>query len=269
MTVVLLVLHVPTTTNEDSLRHKLKQMNIECLIALVPGVVCLCLALQWGGFSYSWNDGRIIALLVVAFIPLIAFVLIQIWRPDRATVPPHLFVQRSIASAFFLGFCIGAHQALYLYYLPVWFQTTKGDSAVESGIHLLPQLIALVVSSIGSGILTSRIGYYTLFLIIGICATAVGAGLLTTLDVGSSVGQWIGYQIIYGWGFGFCVQVSNMAAQTVLPREQVAIGVSLMLFAQTLSGAIFVSIGQNVFDGQLARRLSGIMGITTQQIENI
>jgi MFS family permease len=105
-------------------------------------------------------------------------------------------------------------------------------------------------------------------LIIGICLAAVGAGLLTTLGVKTSVGQWVGYQILYGFGLGTCFQAPNMAAQTILPRNEVSIGASVMLFAQTLFGAIFVSVGQNVLDGQLAKRLVGISDITPQQIEN-
>jgi hypothetical protein len=58
-----------------------------------------------------------------------------------------------------------------------------------------------------------------------------------------------------------------MAAQTVLPRNEVSIGVSLMLFCQTLFGTIFVSVGQNVLDNQLAKRLAGISSITPKQIE--
>ena len=155
-----------------------------------------------------------------------------------------------------------------MYYLPVWFQAIKGDSAEQSGIHILPQIIALVVASILTGVLTSRVGYYTPFLIFGICASAIGAGLLTTLRIDTTVGQWIGYQILYGWGFGGCVQAPNMAAQTVLPPKEVSIGAALMLFASTLFGAIFVSIGQNVFDGELAKRLVSITTITPLQIEN-
>ncbi|KAH6973118.1 major facilitator superfamily domain-containing protein [Ilyonectria sp. MPI-CAGE-AT-0026] len=269
MLFVFLFLHIPgRSKNTNTLKHKLQQLNAEGLIALIPGVICLCLALQWGGFTYNWSDGRIIALLVLAFVLLITFVLIQIWKPERATVPPRIFIQRSIASGFFVSCCIGAHQTLLLYYLPIWFQAIKGDSAVESGIHLLPQVLALVVASILTGVLTGRVGYYTPFLIVGICVTAVGAGLLTTLGIDSTMGQWIGYQILYGWGFGACIQAPNMAAQTVLPREEVSIGASLMLFAQTLFGAIFVSIGQNVFDGELRRRLADITTITPEQIKN-
>lgn len=59
-----------------------------------------------------------------------------------------------------------------------------------------------------------------------------------------------------------------MAAQTVLAPNEVSIGAALMLFGQTLFGAIFASVGQNVLDGQLAQRLASIINITPQQIEN-
>lgn len=66
----------------------------------------------------QWSDGRIIALLVIALVFLIAFVIIQIWIPERATVPPHIFVQRSIFSGFFVSCCLGAHQTLLRKFTP-------------------------------------------------------------------------------------------------------------------------------------------------------
>ncbi len=128
-------------------------------------------------------------------------------------------------------------------------------------------VLTLVVASIVTGLLTSHTGYYTPFLLLGICITAVGSGLLTTLNINMQVGQWIGYQILYGYGLGSSSQAPNMAAQTVLPRNEVSIGVSLMLFSQTLFGAIFASVGQNVLDSQLVKRLAGITSITGEQIQ--
>ncbi|KAI8964656.1 MFS general substrate transporter [Daldinia sp. FL1419] len=264
---IFFLLHMPDRSDtKHTLKSKLLQLNAEGQAVLIPGVICLCLALQWGGFTYSWNNGRIIALLVLAFVFLSSFMLIQVWRQEQATVPPRIFIQRSIYSAFFVSCCLGAQQTLILYYLPIWFQAVKGNSAVESGIHLLPQVLALVIASILTGVLTTRVGYYTPFLLLGICITAVGSGLITTLQVDSTVGQWIGYQILFGWGFGGCIQAPNMAAQTVLPRDQVSIGASLVLFAQTLFGAIFVSVGQNVLVGQLSIHLAGIPGFNPQEI---
>ncbi|CAK7236554.1 hypothetical protein SBRCBS47491_009677 [Sporothrix bragantina] len=271
---VFFLLRIPnrsnTSTDGDSLSlsQKLGQLGLGGLAVLLPGVVCLCLALQWGGFTYSWNNGRIIALLTLATALFIAFVAIQIWKPKTATVPPRVFMQRSVASGFLVSWCVGAHQTLISYYLPIWFQAIKGNTAFQSGVHLLPQVVAIVISSVLTGMLTSRIGYYTPFLLAGACISAVGAGLLTTLKVDTTTGMWIGYQIVYGWGFGGCVQAPNMAAQTVLPRNQVSIGAALMLFGQTLSASIFVSIGQNVLDNQLVKRFDKFDSVTPAQIES-
>nr|QZS37290.1 MFS-type transporter [Talaromyces sp.] len=269
MVLVFFLLRVPDRpTANIPLKDKLKQLNVMGMAALVPGVVCLCLALQWGGTTYSWGEGRIIVLLVVAFVLLIAFALIQVWKPEQATLPPRIFLQRSIASGFWVSLCVGAHMNLLVYYLPIYFQAIDDASAVNSGIRLLPMVIPIVIASILTGQLVSRIGYYTPFMIFGVCIAAIGAGLLTTLEVNTTTGQWIGYQILYGFGLGFSNQAPNMAAQTVLPRDQVAIGASLMFFGQTLFGAVFTSVGQNVLDNQLTKRLADIPGITAKLIQS-
>lgn len=149
----------------------------------------------------------------------------------------------------------------------MWFQAIQGDSPLGSGIHLLAMVIPLVVASILTGQLVSRIGYYTPFCIFGVSLTAIGAGLFTTLSTHTPTGRWVGYQIIYGSGLGACTQAPNMAAQTVLPREDVAIGASLMFFGQTLFGSIFTTVGQSVLDNQLANRLAGIPGIDPTLIQ--
>lgn len=145
-----------------------------------------------------------------------------------------------------------------MYFLPIWFQSIKGVSAVESGIRLLPLMLSMVVGSIAGGITTSKIGYYTPFAIVGSCVMSVGAGLLTTFQVDTGEGRWIGYQVLYGIGLGLCFQVPNLAAQTVLPKNDVPIGLALMLFGQLLGAAVFVAVGENVLGNQLVQRLSGI-----------
>ena len=117
-----------------------------------------------------------------------------------------------------------------MYYLPIWFQAIEGKSAVESGVDLLPMVLLIAATSIGNGQLVSYIGYYTPSMIFGVCVTAIGAGMLTTLGIHTSEGKWIGYQILYGFGLGCISQGPNMAAQTVLPKEDIAIGASLMFF---------------------------------------
>lgn len=50
---------------------------------------------------------------MLTFLCLIAFVLIQVWKPEQATLPPRVFLQRSIASGFWASCCFGAHMIVF------------------------------------------------------------------------------------------------------------------------------------------------------------
>jgi hypothetical protein len=84
---------------------------------------------------------------------------------------------------------------------------------------------------------------------------AVGVGLLYTLDPASNHSKWIGYQVITGVGIGLGMQQPLIAVQTVLDISLVPIGTSVIIFIQTLGGALFVSIGQNIFTNKLVKGL--------------
>ncbi|EXK23832.1 hypothetical protein FOMG_19412 [Fusarium oxysporum f. sp. melonis 26406] len=269
MAFIFLLLNVPDRgSTKLPLKSKVSQLDLLGTGALMPGVVCLLLALQWGGSTYAWSAWRVILLLTLSATLLVAFVAVQILKPDTATVPPRIFVQRSILAGFYSTLCIGSQMMIFVYFLPIWFQAIKGLSAIDSGIRLLPLVLAMVVSSVTTGVLTTRIGYYAPFLIIGVCLMAVGAGLLTTLQVDTGEAKWIGYQVLFGWGLGSSFQAPNLAAQTVLPTDDVPVGTSLMLFSQLLGGAIFISVGQNMLGTQLLERLKGVPGFDAAFLRN-
>lgn len=143
----------------------------------------------------------------------------------------------------------------------MWFQSINGVSPVDSGLRLLPLVLAMVVATILMGFASQKVGYYTPFAIAGACLMCVGAGLLTTLEIDTAKSRWIGYQVLYGFGLGMSFQAPNLAAQTVLPTADVPVGVSLMFFSQLLGGTIFISVGENVMRNQLVQRLAEIPGL--------
>ncbi|KAJ7111214.1 MFS transporter [Mycena epipterygia] len=224
-------------------------------LVFIPGIVCLLLALQWGGSKFPWNSARIIVLFVVFGILISTFVGVQIWKQERATIPPRLLKQRSIWSGALFSFSIGSSFFILAFYLPIWFQSIRGVSAVHSGIDNLPMILSLVVASIVAGGLITKFGYYTPFMIVSSVLTAVGAGLISTLKVDSGHTKWIPYEIICGLGVGLGMQQPILAAQAVLDLKDVPIGTSMIMFAQTLGGALFISIAQNVFTNKLVSGL--------------
>lgn len=58
MVFIFFLLQVPDRPNTKiPFKDKLRQLNALGLLALLPGVVCLCLALQWGGTTYAVSFG--------------------------------------------------------------------------------------------------------------------------------------------------------------------------------------------------------------------
>ncbi|KAJ7197953.1 major facilitator superfamily domain-containing protein [Mycena pura] len=245
--------HSDVKNTPASFMGRVKSFDPLGTLFLIPATVSLLLALQWGGSKYAWGSGRIIALLVVFGVLIFIFIAIQFWKQDEATIPPRILKQRSIWSGAFYSFCLSAVFFILSFYYTysIWFQAIHGVSAVHSGIDNLPLILSLVVGSLLAGGLITRIGYYTPFMIAGSVVAAVGTGLISTFTTTSNHTRWIPFQVICGLGVGIGQQQPLLAAQTVLDQRDVPTGTSIMMFGTTIGGAIFISIGQNVFTNKL------------------
>ncbi|KAJ4301169.1 MFS sugar transporter [Kalmusia sp. IMI 367209] len=239
--------------------EQVKKFDLEGTVLFLPAIICLLLALQWGGSKYEWKNGRIIALLVIAGLLLIGFLAIQVWKQEDATVPPRVFKNRNVWGSAWFGAMLGAAFFVMVYYIPIWFQAIKGVSATKSGIMNLPAILGLVIISMGAGGAVTALGYYTPFMLLSSVLMAIGAGLLSTFETDTNSPKWIGYQFIFGAGVGFGMQQVLVAVQTALPKEDIPIGTAIMMFSQTLGGALFISVGQNVFTNQLIKNLQTVV----------
>jgi MFS family permease len=237
-------------------------------ILFVPCIVCLLLALQWGGTTYAWSNSRIIALLVVFAVLLFAFAAVQICMGVNATLPLHIVKQRTIACATLFAFCVSGSFFVMAYYVPLWFQAVHGVSPVHSGINLLPLMVTIVLFIIIGGIGTTTLGYYNPFMFAPVTLGAAGAGLIYTWNVDTPSSKWIGYQILFGVGVGLGIQQPMVAVQAALNSADVPTGTALIVFAENFGGSIFVSVAQNVFSNKLASKVQHISGISPMQIVN-
>lgn len=126
VTLLFIIVYYNPTRNAQTLaigwKAQLEQFDLYGTLIFLPMIVCLLLALQWGGSKYPWSNGRIIALFVVFGVLLIAFSAIQVWKKDHATVPPRLLKQRTVAGACWYILTMGAAFFIFVYYIPIWFQ---------------------------------------------------------------------------------------------------------------------------------------------------
>lgn len=109
----------PRVKSTLSLWGQIQQFDIIGTIFFIPSIICLLLALQWGGTAYEWNNGRIIALFVVFGALMIVFVCVQLWRQENATLPPRIFANRNVWGSSSFTFCLGAAFFALVYYVGV------------------------------------------------------------------------------------------------------------------------------------------------------
>ena len=68
-----------------------------------------------------------------------------------------------------------------------------------------------------------------------------------------SFGRWFGYQVLMGAGAGMGFQAPITAVQTVLSLDDTSIGTVIVVFSESLGGALSVSLAQSVFQNGLIR----------------
>ncbi|RBR09788.1 hypothetical protein FVER53590_13319 [Fusarium verticillioides] len=230
---------------------------------------CFYINLPWGGTQYSWSSGKVIGPLVLGIVLLVAFFVVQVWRADKATIPPRIFRQRTIVSACIFTLLLNAAYFAIVFYIPIWFQAIKGVSAVKSGIMCLPMILSVVIFSLVAGGGVTVIGHYVPFAYASCILTTIGAGLITTFDTDTGHPKWIGYQFLFGAGVGCGIQLGIIASQVILEEADIAIGTAIITFCQMLGGAISVSAAQSIFGNLLWNKVSQTVGGSSNIITHV
>lgn len=234
-----------------------------------PSTIQLLLALEYGGNKYAWNSATVIGLFCGAGGTFIVFLIWEYARGDDAMVPLSMMKHRGVWSSCLVSFFFFSMLQLVIYYLPIYFQAIKGASPMMSGVDLLPSILSQLIGTLFSGItgtclclkwrwivvtvriLVTKMGYYLPFCVAASIFASIGHGLISTLSPSSSIGRWIGYQIIIGFGRGLGLQMPFVAVQNTLPASMVSISMSLLTFMQTLGGAIMLTCGETIFTNSL------------------
>ncbi|VBB84787.1 Putative MFS toxin efflux pump [Podospora comata] len=249
--------------------ERVLKLDLVGTVIMLPSVIMLLLALQWGGLEYPWSDSKVIGLLVGASVGGAVFAGVEVWQQDKGIIPPRFFRNRNVFAAMMFAMFFGASFYPMVYYLSLYFQAVQGNNAVEAGIKLLAFLIAMVVSSVLSGIIVTAIGSYNIVMFVETAFLTTGAGLIATFWIDTPFAKWFGYQIIMGFGTGVCFQAPIVVVQNCLPQELIAQATACVQFFQAFGGAVFIAVSQTVFqNGLITNMLRDAPGIDPAIILN-
>ncbi|KAI0005816.1 MFS general substrate transporter [Xylariaceae sp. FL0662B] len=227
----------PPATEKAPLRNKLKGLDILGFVLFAGSNSSVIIGLFW-----------------------------QLYMQDDALIPPRLFsTHRNVAlicgSSFFVN---GPFQVIVIW-LPIWFQAALGALPTQNRINYFPTVIAIGISAafIGAGVIVQAVWWWNSFLLLAEALVCIGGSLLSTIDPGISAGHWLGYQILAGFGFSLAGNLAHLGMQVSLPMELVPLGATNLLAGISTSCAVFVAIGQAVFQKRLVSNLSAIVSSDT------
>ncbi|WP_017572491.1 MDR family MFS transporter [Nocardiopsis halotolerans] len=225
------------------------------IVLLAATAICLTLVASWGGSVYSWASWQVIGLVVAAVVLGTGWWL-SARRASEPVMPLSLFRDPTIVVAMSIGLCVGFAMMGSMAFLPLFLQIVHGLSPTASGLYLLPMVMGLFLTSIGSGRLVTRTGRYRIFPILGMAVTSLGLFLLSLLGPeSSSLEMWL-YFFVLGVGLGMVMQVVVVVVQNAASYANLGVATSSATFFRSIGGSFGTAVFGAIFSGQLAANLA-------------
>ncbi|GJJ12851.1 hypothetical protein Clacol_007096 [Clathrus columnatus] len=232
-------------------RHK--QLNAWFLLDWIgiflsfSSVTLVLLGLQAGGNTKPWNDGAVIAPLVLGLLLFIGFGFWESHQGSRAIVPIALLKRRNV-----LGACVQ---------MPLLYQL-RGHSAEKSGSDILPYMISGIITSLTGSAVTTVTGHIWFLIAFPQILAVVVFGLLSTTKADTSFARLTGFQILLGVGLGAGINNPTLIAQAefVDDPEAASLATSLVAFCEVISSAINLAVNGAILSGILHSQISKLAG---------
>ncbi|RVU26114.1 DHA2 family efflux MFS transporter permease subunit [Streptomyces antnestii] len=248
LAVIAAALHIPVR----STKHTIDYLGT-FLIASVA--TCLVLVASLGGTTWDWASAQIIGLAVLGVVLAVVFVKVE-RRAAEPVLPLKLFRIRTFTLSAVISFVVGFAMFGAMTYLPTFLQVVQGVSPTMSGVHMLPMVLGLLLSSTASGQIVSRTGRWKVFPIVGTGVTAIGLLLLHQLDENSSTAEMSAYFFVFGLGLGLVMQVLVLIVQNAVSYEDLGVATSGATFFRSIGASFGVAIFGTVFATRLTGKLT-------------
>ncbi len=245
-----------------SLKQRTKEVDYLGTVLLMTGLTCFILGVNWGGVMYPWDSGQVIGLLVAAGVLFVLLGIQQKWvvftSVSRRIIPVQLFRSKSVLILFSATAASGSAAFIPIYFVPLFFQFTRGDDALQSGVRLLPLICVMVVVIMANGILMAKFGYYWPWYLLGGGLTVAGSALMYTVDSTTTESRIYGYTVLIGIGVGMFLQASFSVAQAVVKPEEIPPTIGFLTLAQFLGITLALAIANSVFLNESSSRIKEI-----------
>lgn len=223
------------------------------LFLLSPGLAALIYGLAESNSAGGFAAPRVLIPLIVGVAMLAAFVFHGL-RTPHALIDLRLFTNRvfSAASVTLILVIIAAFGGMLL--MPLYFQSVRGESAMDTGLLLAPQGLGAMLAMPLAGQLADRTGIGRI-VPGGLVLIAISFAGLTQL--GAETSYWLigGLLFVMGLGMGFTMMPAFTGALQTLRRAAIARASTTLNINQQVGASIGTAVLSVILAHELAARL--------------
>jgi len=214
---------------------------------LTVGLSLLILALLEGGVSWAWTSPPSVALLVIAVVLLVAFIVIE-QRVAEPILPLWVFKRRTLVAGNLAGLAIGAIIIGQTSYVPIYAQKVVGVGAVVAGLSMAAMTIGWPIAATAAPRAYLRIGYRTTA--IAGSAFAVAGCLLFVAFVHADSHVWrvAVASFVIGIGMGWASVATVVAIQSAVEWRDRGVATGTNMFLRSLGSAVGIAVFGSIFN---------------------
>lgn len=227
------------------------RLDVRGLFLLPPGLVLLIYGLSTANTNGGFGSASTIAWLTAGLVFVAAFAVHSLRRGAWSLIDVRLFGNRNFSVSAIAVSLYGTCMFGPLLLLPLYYQTVRGQGALDAGLLLAPQGLGAALIMPVSGLLADRYGAGRI-VPVGVVVAALGTFAFT--QVGADTSYWVlGVALLVrGMGMGASMMPIMAAAYVTLPKPAIARATSSI----NILVQVFGSFGAALMAVLLSRAIS-------------
>ena len=226
---------LPTTDSGDAGR-----LDVLGLLLAPAGAAALIYGVTEMGSGSGFTSLKVLG-PVIAGLVLIVLYCLHALRVDNPLLDIRMYANRVFAGAAFTNFMVAAALFGAMVLVPVYYQSVRGESVINTGLLTGPQGIGALLAMPLASRLTRRFGGGRIALG-GLVLLALSTFPFTQLGSNTSIVAISAVLVVRGVSIGMCFMPAMTAAFAAMRPDQVADATPQINALQRIGGAIGVAI---------------------------
>ncbi|QFT54493.1 MFS transporter [Microbulbifer sp. THAF38] len=207
------------------------------VVALTGSLLSFLLALSFASENGFLNP-LVVGLLSLFLLFSVAFFIIEIKAGDIALIPPDIIENKRFLAAGAVTLFTSVTFFSVILYLPQFLSNVRGFSTIQSGLALVPMMVAFGLMSFVAGKLYLRTGG-KLLVCVGILSMSLGMFFLSRLSQGY---EYIFGLIILGAGLGLFNPSTTTMVIAIVNPNRASLASAIIYMLKITGGAVGLGV---------------------------